>query len=364
MNRQETAPRTAGPVQAVCLGESMAVLLADGPGPLDTVEGFRPSVGGAESNVACGLAALGIPSAWISRVGDDGFGRRLTAEIGARGVDTSAVAVDPHRPTGLYLKETGGSERPGDLGAGSSRLHYYRTGSAASALAPELLADPAAAQLLASARLLHLSGITAALSDSCLDLVRTLLAPEHRRPGTLVSFDLNWRPALWHDRDPAVLPALLDAADLVLLGADEAEAAFGTGDPRELRALFPSPATLVVKDSGNAVTAMDRDGRSVTEPALTVEVVEATGAGDAFAAGYLASTLRGLDRRSRLRLGHLSAAAALTAHEDQGVPASEAVLAGLLTASPAEWAATSVTADGIVSPLPITPQPDLERRDP
>ncbi|MFJ7207031.1 sugar kinase [Streptomyces sp. NPDC098789] len=357
MNRQDTAPapRTAEPVQAVCLGESMAVLLADGPGPLDTVGAFRPSVGGAESNVACALASLGIPSAWISRVGDDGFGRRLTAEVGARGVDTSAVAVDPHRPTGLYLKETGGSGHRGDLGAGSSRLHYYRTGSAASALGPELLADPAAARLLTAARLLHLSGITAALSDSCLDLVRALLAPEHRRPGTLVSFDLNWRPALWHDRDPGVLRDLLDAADLVLLGADEAEAAFGTGDPQALRALFPSPATLVVKDSGNAVTALTRDGLTVTEPALTVEVVEATGAGDAFAAGYLAGTLRGLDQRSRLRLGHLSAAAALTAHEDHGVPAPAPVLNDLLGASPEQWAATSVTAGGIVSPLSTTP---------
>ncbi|MFF2121434.1 sugar kinase [Kitasatospora sp. NPDC058184] len=351
MPRQDTQgpTRPGAPPTAVCVGESMAVLLPDRPGPLESVESFRLSVGGAESNVAGALAAHGVPTAWISRVGDDGFGRRLLAEVAARGVDVSAVAVDPHRPTGLYLKEVGGTTGDRhDLGPGRSRLHYHRRGSAAAALSPGLLADPAAAALLAGARLLHLSGITAALSDDCLALLRALLAD--RRPGRLVSFDLNWRPSLWLDRDPAVLPPLLDAADLLLLGADEAEAAFGTGDPAELRRRFPAPATVVVKDAARQVTALEQDGTAVTEPALAVEVVEATGAGDAFAAGYLAGTVRGLDQRRRLRLGHLSAACALTAPGDQAELPDAAVVAALLDASPAQWAATRVTPEGITGP--------------
>ncbi|WP_082558916.1 sugar kinase [Kitasatospora sp. MBT66] len=357
-----TQPRTQPPTPAtpptplaVCVGESMAVLLPDRAGPLESVENFRLAVGGAESNVAGALAALGVPSAWISRVGDDGFGRRLLGELTARGVDVSAVAVDPHRPTGVYLKEVGGTtgERH-DLGPGRSRLHYHRRGSAAAALSPELLDDPTAARLLAGARLLHLSGITAALSDDCLALLRALLA--ERRSDRLVSFDLNWRPALWRDRDLSVLPPLLDAADLLLLGSDEAEAAFGTGEPHALRRLFPSPATVVVKDEARLVTAIGRDGTTVAEPALTVEVVEATGAGDAFAAGYLAGTVRGLDQRRRLRLGHLSAACALTSHGDQGELPPDSVVGALLDASPEAWAATRVSADGIVSPaLPAAP---------
>ncbi|MGW1174066.1 sugar kinase [Kitasatospora sp. NPDC002543] len=365
MPRQDTQgpTRPGPPPTAVCVGESMAVLLPDRPGPLESVESFRLSVGGAESNVAGALAAHGVPTAWISRVGDDGFGRRLLAEVAARGVDVSAVAVDPHRPTGLYLKEVGGSTGDRhDLGPGRSRLHYHRRGSAAAALSPDLLADPAAAALLAGAGLLHLSGITAALSDDCLALLRALLAD--RRPGRLVSFDLNWRPSLWRDRDPAVLPPLLDAADLLLLGSDEAEAAFGTGDPAALRRRFPAPATVVVKDAARQVTALGRDGTAVTEPALAVEVVEATGAGDAFAAGYLAGTVRGLDQRSRLRLGHLSAACALTAHGDQAELPDATVVAALLAASPAQWAATRVTAEGITGPAlpagstrPVAPTP-------
>ncbi|MEE1782013.1 sugar kinase [Streptomyces sp. SP17BM10] len=388
-------PARPGPPAAVCVGESMAVLLPDRPGPLEAVDSFRLSVGGAESNVAGALAALGVPTAWISRVGDDGFGRRLLAEVAARGVDVSAVAVDPHRPTGLYLKEVGGSTgHHHDLGPGRSRLHYHRRGSAAAALSPALLDDPTAARMLTGARLLHLSGITAALSDDCLALLRALLADRHpsltstshantsrtstsitntsltstshantshansrndpsstpTTPRRLVSFDLNWRPALWRDRDPAVLPPLLDAADVLLLGADEAEAAFGTGDPVGLRRRFPSPATVVVKDAARAATALDRDGTAVTEPALAVEVVESTGAGDAFAAGYLAGTLHGLDQRRRLRLGHLSAACALTAHGDQPELPPAPVVTALLDAAPAAWAATRVTAAAISSP--------------
>ncbi|MBW8803760.1 MAG: sugar kinase [Catenulisporales bacterium] len=323
-----------------CIGESMAVLLPDAPGPLEGVGSFAASVGGAESNVACALSALGVPSAWVSRVGDDGFGRRLTRELAARGVDTSGVIVDPALPTGLYLKETSGS--------GSSKPHYYRKGSAASAMSAAMLDEPAVGRLLAGAKVIHLTGITPALSDSCLAMVRAVL--EAPRAGRLVSFDLNWRPMLWRDRDPAVLRELVNAADIALLGADEAEVAFGTGDPDELRRLFPGPGTLVVKDAERVVTALSADGGAgpVAESALAVEVVEPTGAGDAFAAGYLAGTLRGFDQRRRLRLGHLAAASALVAHGDVGELWSATLVDALLDAPEEQWKATRITASGVV----------------
>lgn len=319
----------------VCLGESMAALVPDQAGPLEAVTTFHHSIGGAESNVARGLVALGVPTAWVSRVGDDGFGRRIVASLAASGVDTSAVAVDAERPTGLYVKE---------IGEAGSTLHYYRAGSAASALGPELLDDPAMARLLDAARLVHVSGITAALSDSALDLLRRMLS--HRPAGQVVSFDLNWRPALWRDRDPGVLRPLLNAADIVLCGADEAAVVLGTGEPAALRDLLPGPATLVVKQDGHVATAIDATGL-IAEPALTVEVVEPVGAGDAFAAGYLAGTLRGYDQRRKLRLGHLAAAATLVVSSDHGSPPSEKLLAELLAATPHEWAATTMTATGV-----------------
>ncbi|MBE1532066.1 sugar kinase [Actinomadura algeriensis] len=321
----------------VCVGETMAVLLPERPGPLEDVPSFRHSCGGAEANVARGLVALGVPAAWAGRVGADGFGRRVLRELAAAGVDVRAATTDPDRPTGLYVKEAGPS---------GSVLHYYRDGSAGSAIGPDLLGDP----LFAGARLVHLSGITAALSDSALALTRALLA---RPRDHLVSFDLNWRPALWRRRDPAVLRPLLDAADIVMLGADEAAAVLGTADPDALRALLPGPSTLVIKDDAHQAIAVTADG-TVTEPALNVEVVEPVGAGDAFAAGYLAGTLRGYGPRRRLRLGHLAAAATLVVPGDHGPPPPPDLVEALLAASPDAWAGTTVRATGITRPVEET----------
>lgn len=326
---------------AVCVGETMAVLLPERPGPLEDVPSFRHSCGGAEANVARGLVALGVPAAWAGRVGDDGFGRRVVRELAASGVDVRGVTVDPERPTGLYVKEAGPS---------GSVLHYYRDGSAGSAIGPGMLDDPATGPMLAAARLVHLSGITAALSDSALALARALLA---RPRDHLVSFDLNWRPALWRHRDPSVLRDLMDAADIVMLGADEAAAVLGTPDPDALRALLPGPSTLVVKDDAHQAVAVTRDG-TVTEPALRVEVVEPIGAGDAFAAGYLAATLRGYGPRRRLRLGHLTAAATLVVPGDHGPPPPPDLVEALLSASPDAWAGTTVRASGITRPVEET----------
>jgi 2-dehydro-3-deoxygluconokinase len=327
------------PVEAVCIGETMAVLVPEQPGPLEQAEVFRRTVGGAESNVACGLAALGVPTAWISRVGADGFGRLIRSQLADRGVDTSAVAIDPHRPTGLYVKEIGRD--------GHSKLHYYRSDSAASVLDPETLDTPEARTRLDGARLVHLSGVTAALGyragrDGGRRLVEAVL--DRRRPEQLVSFDLNWRPALWHRLDggatqPAeILGELANRADVVLIGADEAEAVFGTGDPLRLRALLPGPRVLVVKDAGHSVTAFDGED-TVTEPALAVEVVEPIGAGDAFAAGYLAGLLRGYDQRRRIRLGHVCAASVLMVDGDHGTPPTADLLSTLLDCSASQWSA-------------------------
>ncbi|GAA4903097.1 sugar kinase [Streptomyces coeruleoprunus] len=299
-------------VDVVCLGESMVTFLPSRPGRLADVESFTRSIGGAESNVACALAAAGHTVRWIGRVGADPFGDHLLAAIGAYGVDVSAVRRDPARPTGVYFRTAH------DRASGAHEVAYYRAGSAASAMAAHNT-DPDAVR---TGRVLHLSGITAALSDDCLALLRDLTARHPGRP--LVSFDVNHRPALW--RGPAG-PALLElarGADVVFVGADEARAAWGLRDASDIRAALPEPDVLVVKQGSRGATAFDRNAPGAREfvPAPRVDVVAAVGAGDAFAAGFLSATLRGLPVRDRLRHGHLMAAAALTAPGDLGpVPA-------------------------------------------
>ncbi|MFC8702650.1 sugar kinase [Streptomyces anulatus] len=319
----------------VCLGESMVTFLPSQPGRLADVPSFGRGIGGAESNVACALAAAGHRAAWVGRVGADGFGDHLVETIASYGVDTSAVRRDPVRPTGIYFRTAT------DRGTDTHEVAYYRAGSAASAMSP----DNVPYEDLLAGRILHLSGITAALSADCLALLRDLTAPRPGRP--LVSFDVNHRPHLWRggDADASVLLELARRADLVFVGEDEAEEAWGIVGAEAIRAALPEPAVVVVKrgsagatvfsglrpgprssnagGAGNAAGA-GSSGAGGAEgadtvtlvPALRVDVVAAVGAGDAFAAGFLSATLRGLPVRERVRHGHLMAAAVLTVPGD------------------------------------------------
>jgi 2-dehydro-3-deoxygluconokinase len=319
--------------EVLCIGESMAVFVPAEDRPVHQVRTWTRTIGGAESNVACHLAALGVSSAWASAVGDDPVGRALVDEIAAAGVDVSAVHVDPTRPTGLYIKESGAQGSP---------VRYYRSGSAASAMGPELLDRLD----LEGIRVIHLSGITPALSSSCLELVRALLAAP-RNSTTQVSFDVNLRPALWTGGDSSVLTELAGAADIVLTGDDEARAVWGTGEPAGLRALLPGPNTLVVKHGKRGVTLVEGDRPPVFSSALRVDVVEPVGAGDAFAAGFLAATLRGADPATRLRSGHLQAVSTLRTLDDVGETLPPSVISALLEADERAWAAARFTDQGL-----------------
>ncbi|MFB8349771.1 sugar kinase [Streptomyces niveus] len=336
----------------------MVTFLPSRPGRLADVPAFTRTIGGAESNVACALAAAGRTVRWISRVGADGFGDHLVEAIGAYGVDTSAVRRDADgRPTGVYFRTAT------DRSTTAHEVAYYRAGSAASAMSPRTmdLAD------LWSGRVLHLSGITAALSDDCLALMRELSERRAGRP--LLSFDVNHRPALWRDGSgPRVLLDLARGADLVFVGDDEAAQLWDLHSPEAIREALPEPAVLVVKAGANGATAFVRDPGTGTGtgtgtgaatgtgagigtgtadpavdtvtsvPALAVDVVAPVGAGDAFAAGFLSATLRDLSTEARLRHGHLTAAAVLTDAGDVSAPPARAHADRLAALDDAAWA--------------------------
>ncbi|MDL9978518.1 sugar kinase [Microbacterium sp. ASV49] len=311
---------------AATFGEALVVLVQDEPGPLEQSTRFRRSLGGAEANVAIGLASLGVQASAITRVGDDGFGRYIRDELDRLGVDVSAIPVDPKHATGLYVKEVGGgSGAPNDLGPGGSRMHYYRTASAGAHLAPELLDDPAVAAALDASALVHTTGITPALSDSAFEAQRALV--EAVRGRALVSFDVNWRPRLWTGREDAgrrILSTFFRSSDIAMTGLDEAEEVFGLTSAEDVRRAFPEPRWLVVKNNGGAVVAFDGDQRVEVAP-RKVEVVESIGAGDAFASGLLAGILHGLPLAECVRHGHDTAACALASVTDHVAGPAEVV---------------------------------------
>ncbi|MFI9639829.1 sugar kinase [Micromonospora sp. NPDC051925] len=336
MTADPPAPEASAGPEVATVGESMVVLSPDPTGPLELADRLGVSVGGAESNVASALAALGHRTAWVSRVGDDPFGRRVRRHVVATGVDTSLVTVDPAAPTGVYLK---------DPTPGGTAVHYYRSGSAAARLGPGVLDDPG----LAGVRLLHLSGVTAALSPSCAALVRRAVT-DRPLPAARVSFDVNHRARLWSAEAAApVLRRLADAADVVLVGLDEAHTLWGVTDPTAVRDLLPGPDLVVVKDADVGATALPRTGPAVFVPALRVRVHEPVGAGDAFAAGCLSGLLRGLDLHHCLRLGHLCAAPTLTVAGDTAPPPQRALADRLLALPAQEWARLDLVDAGLLA---------------
>jgi len=287
-------------IDVLAIGETMALVTPQRAEPLDVADDFSVGIGGAESNVACHLAHAGHSAAWFSALGDDALGRRTRARIAAHGVDVSRVRMDPRAPTGLYVKNPGAG------------VVYYRGGSAASRLGPTDLDGIEWDDI----RVLHTSGITPALSESCRALVDAAIEAA-RRHGVLTSFDVNLRPVLWESPEQA-RSTLLDIArrsDIVLVGRDEAEELWGTATADAVRELLPDTAHLVVKDADVEAVEFSAAGR-VEEATPRVVVVEPVGAGDAFAAGWLSGLLLGEDPSARLRRGHAAAARALSSTQD------------------------------------------------
>lgn len=294
--------RSTEQLEVLALGETMILLTPDPPSPLRDARDLAVRIGGAESNVAMHLARLGHSVAWASRLGDDPLGTRVRAEVEAAGVDCRGVVAAAGERTGVYFK---------DPGAHGTTVHYYRAGSAAAAM------DPPFVESLVDRHpdLVHVSGITSALSASCASVIE-LIVGQRVFGSAIVSFDVNFRPALWDvaTAGPTLL-ALAQRADVVFVGLDEAATLWGCRTAEDVRSLIPEPV-VVVKDGGTE--AIEFDGATVTrEPALPVDIVESVGAGDAFAAGWLSARARGDGAARRLRTGHLIAAHVLAVAGDQ-----------------------------------------------
>jgi 2-dehydro-3-deoxygluconokinase len=313
-----SAPAVRG---VVTVGETMALLWPPEVGLLRHAPTLRLGIAGAESNLAVGAVRLGVPATWLGRVGDDEFGRLVTTTLRGQGVTTTAV-VDPGAPTGLMVKER--------RTARATRVLYYRSGSAGSRLSPDDV-DPT---VIAGAGVLHVTGITAALSDTARDAVFAAVE-EARSAGVPVSLDLNYRSALWSPAEAApVLRDLVRRADVVL--ATEQEAGLlveGADDQALLGALGAlGPGQVLVKQ-GAAGSLSSIEGVLHRSPARRVDVVDPVGAGDAFGAGYLSGLCLGLSPAERLALATAAGAFAVTVPGDwEGLP-SRAELA-LLDADP------------------------------
>jgi len=293
----------------VTFGETMALIRADTPGPLAHAHGLSLGIGGSESNFSIALARLGTSVTWIGRVGQDSFGDLVLRELKAEDVHT-VVHRDPSAPTGLMVKERRTQEH--------LKVWYYRAGSAGSRLSP----DDIPAETVSGARLLHVTGITPALSPTA--LAAALHAVDcARAAGVLVSFDVNYRSGLWTADDAApVLRGLAEKADLVFAGSDEGAIVVGPGDVSAMAQRFADlgPKQVVIK-RGTAGAYALIDGVGYEQDAIPVNALDSVGAGDAFVAGYVAELLAGLAPAERLATAvRVGAFACLVPGDWEGMP--------------------------------------------
>lgn len=267
-------------------GETMVRMAVAGHRRLEDAEQLEISIGGAESNVAVALARLGRRATWLSALPDNPLGRKIDGTLRRHGVDTGHVIWKRNARAGLYFLDAGAPPRP-------TRVVYDRASSAVARLTPDEIDLAIAAQ----SRLLHLTGITPALSDGCAEICLRL-AGAARDAGTLVVLDVNYRSLLWSPADAASgLQPLLDHADILFCGAGDAATIWGlTGEPDAIASglLDRSAAGLVIVTRGSeGAYAALRDGPATHQPAIPVEIIDPVGAGDAFAAGFLHHWLDG-----------------------------------------------------------------------
>lgn len=252
--------------------------------------------GGDTLNVAIAAARLGSSTAYVTRLGDDLFAAELRALMQREAIDTAAVHVDAGAPTGLYFVTHGPSGHV---------FTYRRAGSAASRMRPADL-DPA---LIASARFLHASGISQAISDTAAETVAAAIAVA-RRAGVRVSYDTNFRPRLWTaEKARPVIEAAAAQADILKTSAEDAAALFGLSNPAEIarHGLGLGAGAVVVTLGAKGVALATADGLEHL-PGQAVAAVDATGAGDAFTGALLAELARGGTLAAAARFANAAAA--------------------------------------------------------
>ncbi|KXS38487.1 MAG: fructokinase [Halomonadaceae bacterium T82-2] len=266
-------------IPVIAFGEALVDMLSSrlGDDVTDGPETFTPYAGGAPANVAVACTRLGVPSRFLGMVGDDRFGRFLTAEMASHGVDTSGVVTTREARTALaFVSRDADGERTFDFYRPPAadllyRLEHLPTG---------VFAEPAIVHLCSNS-----------LTEEAIAETTLALADIARRSGSLVSVDANLRHNLWPEGqiDIGRVTALLDRADLLKLSAEEVEALRGGHSVEAwLNQRFAAGVKLIVITDGGADVAVHRLNQRLAIAPPAVRAVDTTAGGDAFIGGLLA----------------------------------------------------------------------------
>ena len=296
-------------------GEPMGLLIAKQEGPLDSVKDYSLDVAGAEFNVATGMSRLGHKASYLTKLGNDPFGKLIARTMSDNGIDASLVQYSDTERTGFMLK--------GKVSTGDPQIFYFRKGSAASTLNEEdvLKVDYSAYSNL------HITGITAGVSESSLKAVYKMIELG-RKANLFISFDPNLRPQLWKSREYMVktINDLAGRADLVLPGVGEGEILCGSKDPYAINKFYlDNGASHVVTKCGPKGAIYSSKTDSIKVKGFIIDkVVDTVGAGDGFAVGVISALMEGLSYEQAVERGCAIGAIQCTfAGDNEGLPTPE-----------------------------------------
>lgn len=304
--------------ELVTFGESMGLFTAQDSRGLEYASTLHKSFGGAESNVAIGVARLGHRAGWFGALGNDPIGTMIYKAIRGEGVDVSRAHLSNEAPTGLMIRENT---------AGKSSVYYYRKASAAS----RLQADQLDEAYIQSARILHVTGITAAISPSALACVERAMDIA-RRAGVKISFDPNLRLKLWTlEEARSVLLRLAEKADYFLPGLDELKLLYDMEEDESVFSELSRLKAVSIVKGGPDLTYVLEHGTLTEVPYFKADqVLDTVGAGDGFCAGFISGLLKGHSTVEAVRLGNLMGSMVIQAVGDwEALPTSEQVDAKL-----------------------------------
>ncbi|MDK2807270.1 MAG: 2-dehydro-3-deoxygluconokinase [Thermoanaerobacterium sp.] len=294
----------------------MALFIADEEGTLDKVSKFTKALAGAEANVAIGLSRLGHTVKYITKLGNDPFGKYIYEKLSEENIDVSSIKFTNEYPTGFMLKSK--------TSEGDPDIFYFRKGSAASHVTPnDIDCD------LDELKHIHITGITAALSKDTLDTLYRMIEIG-KENGISISFDPNIRKSLWQSEDEMVstLNDIASRCDIVMPGIKEGLILTGTENPDDIADYYLGRGveTVIIKigDKGAYVKTKDE---SFTVSGYKVEkIVDTVGAGDGFATGVISGLLEGLTLKDAVKRGNaIGAIIIMSPGDNDGLPDREAL---------------------------------------
>ena len=299
------------------LGDGLITMNPAETGPLRFVTSFSRRVGGAELNFAIGCARLGLQSKWVSRLGDDEFGRVIYNFVRGEGVDLTDVEFVKGYPTSLNFKEIQES--------GAGKTFYYRHQSPMLTLEPEQITE----EMFEGIHVVHLTGVFLSMDPRNLAIVKQVLSIAAKKKIT-VSFDPNLRLKMWTIEEAReTFKEIFPYVDILLTGLDEIEMILD--DSREQAfvdfAEQHQISQLVIKDGGNG-SRIYTNGKWIQKEAFSVIPIDTVGAGDGFDAGYIYAYLNGLEVEERLELANgVGGLVTTVLGDNEGLPYLDELLA-------------------------------------